>query len=125
MSGPRADVSIYKNLEIESKVAEASPHQLIQLLFDEAHICLTRAKSLHGNEEGQSDTQVQKTIDILSYLLQSVAEDVESDLPHNLTLLYEYMIRRLLAYRIRKTPNLLIEVDDLLETLSSGWRDIR
>lgn len=124
MVDSRADVSIYKNLEIESKVAEASPHQLIQLLFDEAHLSLTRAKTLHESEREASDAQVQKAIDIISYLLQSLSQDVESDLPHNLTLLYEYMIRQLLTYRIRRSPEALDEIDSLLETISSGWRDI-
>ncbi len=126
MPGQRADASVYKTLEIESKVAQASPHQLVQMLFDEAHTALSRARAMH-DEKGAIDENhehVRKAMDIISYLHQSLSLEVDTDLPHNLASLYEYMVRQLLSYRMHNTPGLLTEVDALLETLSSAWRTI-
>ncbi len=126
MADHRADVSVYKTLEIESKIAEASPHQLIQMLFDEAHTALLRARALHDekNSVGDNHVLVCKAMDIISYLQQSLSLEVDSDLPHNLASLYDYMVRQLLSYRIHNSPELLTEVDTLLETLAGAWRTI-
>lgn len=128
MSFPNANVSLYKNVELESKVAGASPHQLIQLLFDELHVLLARAKASHqrddSHETAEKNAGIEKAINILSYLHQSLSEDTESNLPHNLGLLYEYMVRQLLSYRLKNQVQLLDEVESLVETISAGWRDI-
>ncbi len=125
MPPSNANLSLYKNVELESRVADASPHQLIQMLFDELHVLLARAKAVHNAEDPQTaNAMVEKAVNIVSYLHQSLIDDVESDLPHNLALLYEYMVRQLLSFRISGDVAVLDEIDSLVETISSGWRDI-
>ncbi len=125
MPPSNANLSLYKNVELESRVADASPHQLIQMLYDELHILLARAKAVHNAEDPQTaNAMVERAVNIVSYLHQSLIDDVESDLPHNLALLYEYMVRQLLSFRISGEVAVLDEIDSLVETISSGWRDI-
>ncbi len=128
MSIPNANVSLYKNVELESKVAGASPHQLIQMLFDELHVLLARAKASHQRDDADEtlgkNARIERAINILSYLHQSLSEDTESNLPHNLGLLYEYMVRQLLSYRLKNQIKTLNEVESLVETISTGWRSI-
>ncbi len=125
MPPSNAKLSLYKNVELESRVADASPHQLIQMLFDELHVLLARAKAVHNAEDPQTaNILVERAVNIVSYLHQSLIDDVESDLPHNLALLYEYMVRQLLSFRISSEVAVLDEIDSLVETIGSGWRDI-
>ncbi|MFL0803031.1 MAG: flagellar export chaperone FliS [Agarilytica sp.] len=125
MPPSNANLSLYKNVELESRVADASPHQLIQMLFDELHVLLARAKAVHHADDPQTaNALVERAVNIVSYLHQSLIDDVESDLPHNLALLYEYMVRQLLSFRISGAVAVLDEIDSLVETISSGWRDI-
>lgn len=143
-----ADLSLYKNLELESKVSDASPHQLIQLLFDELHVLLVRAKAAHlrsnPDELREKNGVIEKSINIISYLHQSLTEEgtagasepdpadrrrpqpgaLSASLPHNLSLLYEYMVRQLLSYRIKNQVEILDEISSLVETISIGWRSI-
>ncbi|MFL0799168.1 MAG: flagellar export chaperone FliS [Agarilytica sp.] len=125
MPPSNANLSLYKNVELESRVADASPHQLIQMLYDELHVLLARAKAIHNADDSETaNAMVERAVNIVSYLHQSLADDVESDLPHNLALLYEYMVRQLLSFRIKGESQILDEIDSLVETISSGWRDI-
>ena len=126
MSYTSSDLLVYRNLELESKVSEASPHQLIQMLFDGLLMQLRRAKQCAQmpDQTATRDEAIQKAIDILNGLHASLSTEVDSDLPHNLANLYDYMQRQLLRARIGDTQQNLDEVIALADTIASGWRDI-
>lgn len=122
-----SDVKVYRQVDLNGKVSSASPHVLIQMLYDGAVSNLNRV-SLLQNQTGLSPQQrdmmeqcLSKAINIVSALQDSLDTSMTSELPHNLDRLYDYIQRRLLHARIQKDPGAVAECQSLIETLKSGW----
>ncbi|HDC4384614.1 TPA: flagellar export chaperone FliS, partial [Enterobacter cloacae] len=91
-------VQSYQNIGVESAVMNASPHQLIVMLFDGAHSALIRARLfLDAGQLAEKGQALSKAINIIDNGLKA-ALNVEAggELSINLASLYEYMVRRLL-----------------------------
>lgn len=125
MTRSRDQAKTYQEIELQAKITQASPHQLIEMLFEGLLLKLQHARQCA--EEGrrqQQDDAIQKAVEILMGLHSSISTEVESDLPYNLARLYEYMQRQLLRARIGNTLPILDEMIALVEPLASGWREI-
>lgn len=119
------NASVYKNLELESKVSSASPYKLIDMLFDELQIQLSRI--IEANQQAETiirNNAAERSVNIINYLRASLSEEVDSELPHNLALLYDYMIRLLLRFRLRGEISHVEEVKTLVETIALAWKNI-
>ena len=120
-------ISLYQEVELNAKVASASPHRLVQLLYEAALSHLQLAQQLlqlPDADRGQRaaiDRALAKSVDIIVELRDSLDLNISSDIPHNLDLLYEYIERRLLHARLKKDLPAVNESLSLLETLKSGW----
>lgn len=119
--GPEA----YRQLDLESQVLGASPHQLIGLLFSGAKASLRQAQAHHraGDKPGTSQA-LTRCIKILLALSESLRFDVQSDLPYQLDSLYAYMQTQLLSCQQHFSDDKCTEVYGLLETLAEGWSAI-
>lgn len=120
-------ISVYQEVELQTKVAGASPHRLVQLLYESALANLQLAQQLlrvNAPDKDQSlllERSLIKALNIVLELRDSLDFTVSTELPHNLDLLYDYIQRRLLHARIKKDAAAVIESISLLETLKSGW----
>lgn len=120
-------VSIYQEVELQTKVAGASPHRLVQLLYESALAHLQLAQQLLQLTEPDKEQSailersLVKALGIVMELRDSLDLNINSELPHNLDLLYDYIQRRLLHARIKKDAAAVVESMSLLETLKSGW----
>jgi flagellar secretion chaperone FliS len=120
-------ISIYQEVELQSKVTGASPHRLVQLLYESALTHLQLAHQLLRVVEPEKDQSIMlerslvKALNIVLELRDALDLTVGSELPHNLDLLYDYIQRRLLHARIKKDTAAVMECMSLLETLKSGW----
>ncbi len=115
----------YAKIGNHARVESASPHRLIQLLFEGALESLAVA---HGAMD-RGDIELRgaattKALNILSGLRDSLDLKVDSNLPYDLDRLYDYMQRRLLEAHAQNDPEALSEVSELLRTLKSGWDGI-
>lgn len=119
-------VQSYQNIGVESAVMNASPHQLIVMLFDGAHSALIRARLFldagHLAEKGQA---LSKAINIIDNGLKA-ALNVEAggELSINLASLYEYMVRRLLIANLHNDVEAIVEVENLLNNIADAWKQI-
>lgn len=119
--------SAYKSVGVESSVATADAHQLIQLLFDgaQAAIALARGEMQRGNVAAKGKA-ISRAIDILENGLKaSLNMDVASDLPEKLDALYDYMILRLLHANLKNDAAALEEIAGLLGEIQGAWAEIR
>lgn len=125
--------SVYSQVDLQSKVAAASPHRLIQLLYEGAISRLTTAyRLMESQPEGAAQQQNQKLVqqqlakalDIVSALKDSLDTGSEEELPHNLDRLYDYIQRRLLSARIHFDCQAVKESQNLLEELKLAWDQI-
>ncbi len=119
-------VQSYQQIGVESAVMNASPHQLIVLLFDGAHSALVRARLfLEAGQIPEKGEALSKAINIIDNGLKAgLNMEVESDLPENLAELYDYMVRRLLHANLRNDAEAIVEVEVLLNNIADAWKQI-
>ena len=104
----------------------ASPHQLIVMLFDGAHSALVRARLfLEAGQMPEKGEALSKAINIIDNGLKAgLNMDVDSELPGNLAALYDYMVRRLLQANLRNDVEAIVEVEGLLNNIADAWKQI-
>lgn len=112
----------YQQVSLESRVAEASPHGLIQMLM---HGGLERMAQARGAiERGQLAERgelISKAIGIVGGLREALNPEQGGELAYNLDRLYGYMTERLLEANRTGDAAILDEVSGLLREVKSGW----
>lgn len=116
----------YAKVGVETGVVAASPHKLIVMLFDGALAAVATALQhmKTGNIPGRGQA-ISKAISIIdSGLRASLDHKVGGEVAVNLDALYEYMSNRLMLANLNNQPELLDEVQRLLQELRSAWQAI-
>jgi flagellar protein FliS len=123
MSNPKA---AYGKVGLETKVATASPHELVMMLFDGAMTSILLARMyLEQRAIKEKGEAIGRAIDIIDGGLKaSLDHSVGGDLSVHLASLYEYMCTRLLLANLRNDPVILDEVSGLLGELRGAWAEI-
>lgn len=113
-------VNKYK-LGVVAEVEEASPHRLIQMLYEGALQRIAIGKGAMQRKEialkGQS---ISHAIAIVGGLRSSL-DLSQGEIAVNLDNLYEYMERRLLEANLKNDAEVLDEVSGLLKDIKSAW----
>lgn len=121
---PQEALKQYRKLGIESEVSNASPHRLIQMLFEGALGRLAAAQgAIARNDLAAKGEHLGKAISIIGGLRGSLDMNA-GELSENLDRLYEYMNFRLLEASSQNDADKVAEVIQLLKTLKSGWDEI-
>ncbi len=114
----------YKAIGVETVVTSASPHQLIDLLFDALHQQLHSAKScmLAGDIQGKGKA-IGRVVRILEEGLKA-SLDIKSGgaLASNLSGLYDYCIFKASEANLRNDLAMIEEVIQLIHPISDGWK---
>jgi flagellar protein FliS len=121
---PQEALKQYQKLGIESEVSHASPHRLIQLLFEGALGRLAAAQgAIERGDVAVKGEMLGKAIGIIGGLRSSL--DMEAgELSERLDQLYEYINLRLLEASTQNDIDKVTEVIQLLKTVKSGWDEI-
>jgi flagellar protein FliS len=115
----------YRSLELETKVANASPHELIQMLFEGAIERLIQAKACaERGDVSAKGVFLSKALGIVGGLRESLNMEMESDIPQNLDRLYEYIQLRLIRGNLDEDNAAFTECIELIKTIKSGWEGI-
>ncbi|KRL05475.1 flagellar export chaperone FliS [Liquorilactobacillus oeni] len=114
------------NSYLKNQVMSASPQKLIVLLYEGAIKNLKRAE-LALNEQNMlaAHQQLIKAQDIISELRNALNENIESQLPQELSQLYDFMERQLVAANINKDKDLIVPVIKMLEELLTAWKQLK
>lgn len=115
----------YRQLNVSTSVEDASPHELIVMMFDGALTRLSRAKGCleHGDIEGRAQA-LDSVLAIVAGLQASLDQARGGALAENLDALYDYMQRRLFRAIADQDGVAIDEVADLLRTLKEAWSAI-
>jgi flagellar protein FliS len=119
-------VNAYANVGLETGVLAASPHKLILMLFQGAHVALSSALiHMKNGDVNAKGAAISKAIAIITSGLQA-SLDVEAggELAQQLNGLYDYMAHRLLQANLHNDPSRIEEVSRLLGELSGAWEAI-
>ncbi len=122
MSYNKKALKQYNTIGLETAVSEASPHELVNMLFAGVLTAISRAKGLIEQKDmaGKGE-QINKASRILVHLKGSLDLEKGGEVAANLDPLYDYMIQRLATANIELNLVMLDEVSALISEVKSGW----
>lgn len=123
---PRTGAGAYASVGVESNVLAASPHQLIDMLFDGAGVAIrTAGMHMQAGRTAAKGEAISRALDIVNNgLLAALDVQRGGELAQRLASLYEYIARRLLSANLHNDKAALDEAGQLLEEIGSAWREI-
>lgn len=116
----------YQQVDIESEIINATPYQLITILYKGALSALKRAEIfMQQNEIAAKGKELSKAIDIIDTgLKHALNHDAGGEIADNLASLYDYMVIRLLKANLENNVAYIQEVYQLLSDLAVTWQQI-
>jgi flagellar protein FliS len=112
----------YSSVKVQSSVEDASPHRLIQMLFEGALERIAQAKgAMQQNQIARKGELIGKAAAIVGGLQGSLNDKEGGELAANLDDLYDYIIRRLSKANYDNDPEILDECGRLLGGLKTAW----
>lgn len=116
----------YAKVGLETSTIGASPHQLIQMLFDGARSALALAR--HGVERhdlAEKGRAITRAVTIVGEGLRGSLDLARGgEIAANLDALYAYMEAELIAANLHNDARRIETVDGLLASLQSAWSEI-
>jgi flagellar protein FliS len=119
----RGAIAQYKNMSgKQGAIESASPHRLIQMLFEGALEKIELARLfIEQDQIAKKAEHITWAMNIIDGLRLSLDKEVGGDIAENLEQLYDYMNRRLLEANLHSDPAILDEVSSLIKEIKSGW----
>lgn len=115
-------VQNYASVKVHSGVESASPHRLIQMLFEGALERIAQAKgAMAQNQLARKGEMIGKAVAIVGGLQGSLNDKEGGSLAENLDNLYDYIIRRLTQANYENNPEYLDECGRLLGEIKTAW----
>lgn len=117
----------YGRVDVESHVLSASPHKLINMLFDGALKAIKAAK-LHMEQQNvpAKAQSISKALDIVNMgLAAALDKEKGGELAERLEQLYSYVAELLLQANLKNDVAKLDEAAELLEQIGSAWKEIQ
>lgn len=105
----------------QNAVKSVSPGELTLMLYDGlVKFIRLAAMSIENGDLKVSHNHMLRSQEILAHLNETL--DFQYEISKNLSLLYDYMIRRLMEANVKKDSNIAGEVLMLAEDLRETWR---
>jgi len=126
MTARNYGAAAYAQVGVETGVAAASPHRLIEMLFDGAVLSITQAReAMTARDIARKGAAISRAIEIIeSGLRASLDHQAGGELAGQLEGLYDYMTAQLLAGNLHNRSEPLDEVARLLGELRQAWSGI-
>ena len=115
----------YANNYIETAVSEATPHKLVEMLYDGAIKNMNLAKVFieHKNLEKKSE-HINKALSIINALRAGVDMDKGGEVATNLYDLYSYCYRVFFTASVKNDIALIDEVLEHIISVSQAWKEM-
>ena len=116
----------YRQVGAHSGVENASPHALIQMLFEGLFQSLNAARgAMKRGEIEEKGRHLGKAVRILQEGLAAGLDlDKGGELAGNLKLLYDYSVKQLTHANVHNDVGLVEEVIGVLQPVAQGWKEI-
>lgn len=126
MQATRQKAGQYHNIQSETYLDEATPHQLIQILMDGFLARVNAAKGALQQQDFEAKSLfISKAINILGGLSEALDYQKGGEIAENLGSLYHYMQERLLTASAENSVEMLDEVHGLMREIKSAWDAIQ
>lgn len=118
-------INEYRSTSVRSDVLEATPHRLVQMLFEGALERIQTARiAMEAGNLGLKADRIKRALDIVHGLRDHLDMEKGGEIAANLDALYEYMELRLTQANLRNEVEILDEVAKLLGEIKAGWDGI-
>lgn len=115
----------YQQVHTQAQIAEASPHRLIQMLFEGALDRLAQAQgAMLRGQIAEKGLLIGKAVKIVGGLRAALDKEQGGQLAENLDGLYEYMLQHLTQANLNNDAEALQHVASLLREIKEGWDGI-
>jgi len=115
----------YRQMGAYGNLAEASPHQVVQVMLDALLARIAEASGhIERGEIAAKGEKIGKALAIIEALVLGLDKTRGGDVAENLERLYDYASRTLLKANLENRPDLLKEVTSLLREIKLGWDGI-
>ena len=116
----------YQSTALKARVEEASPHELINLLFEGACSNISKAQSFVQRKQiKEKGEHIGKAISIIEGLKTSLNPDLGGEIAINLKQLYEHIQTNLLQANLKNDEQLLAHSNVLLSEIHQAWQEIQ
>lgn len=117
----RKNIKAYTTHNLQSELAVADPHRVIQLLMQGCLERLAQAKgAIERNDLEAKSQSISKAMAIINGLQDSLDMSF-GEVPQNLAALYDYMKAKLIDSSRHLDISAIDEVMQLMITIKSGW----
>lgn len=115
----------YATVDVVTRVASASPHQLTLMLYDAVLKDIGKAHvDMAAGRIAEKGAAITRAVRIVEEGLKGTLDLSQGELAHNLKLLYEYINNCLLKANLRNDAALLAEARGLLSGMRDAWAAI-
>ena len=115
----------YSNTAVESAVSEASPHKLVEMLYDGAIKNLNLGKIfLEQKNFEKKALHLNKALSIIAALQAGVDYEKGGEVAANLGGLYDYCYRTVFQASTRNDVVKIDEVIDLIKPIAEAWKQM-
>lgn len=116
----------YRQVNAHASVESASPHRLIEMLFDGLFQSLNAARGAIDRGDVEAKGQhIARAVRILQEgLVMGLDMEKGGEIAANLNLLYDYSVRQLTAANLKGDVSLVEEVINLLQPVAQSWKEI-
>ncbi|MGI2186107.1 flagellar export chaperone FliS [Shewanella oncorhynchi] len=118
----RGSLQSYRKVSLESEIAVASPHRIIQMMF--AGLLERLAQSRYAIEQrdfAKKGLLIGKSLGIIAGLNSCLNMEAEGSVAYNLSNLYDFMLRRISEANLNNDVQAIDDVSDLVRTLKESW----
>jgi len=118
-------IAHYKDVSLSTDINSATPHRLIQMLYEGALSKLAQAKGAIERKEHEKRSElITKAIAITLELSRSLNQEKGGELSENLNDLYQYMRSQLMEANASNNVDKVDEVIALLLELKEAWDQV-
>ena len=115
----------YSQVAVNARVAVATPHELIDMLYDSLLTTLAQAKDATERKDIPTKGKaIVKAVRLLEEGLKGGLSPLGGELAANLRNLYDYCVRRLTYANIYNDVAAIEEVSRLIQPVAEGWKGI-
>lgn len=119
--------NIYKEIELDTEIMQASPHRLVQLMFEKIVDGILISKHLlQENDIPKKCQTITKVIDIVVYLRQTLDTEKPEcrDISTHLSNVYSYVEHQLVLANLKNDPVYLDNALQHIQKIKDAWDKI-
>ncbi|ABV86683.1 flagellar export chaperone FliS [Shewanella pealeana] len=118
----RGSLQSYRKVSLDSSIAVASPHKVIQMMFAGALERLAQGRyAIEQNNLELKGVSLGKAVSIVAGLNSSLNMEAEGDVAGNLSALYDFMLQRITDANINNDTKAIDDATDILRVIKEAW----